>query len=95
VPVGVTEDPKLAGELCTIDGDRLDRRRVTSPRGDYGGWYDALARAINTRDETALAVGAEEARDVIRLVELAWTSVRERRTVDVADGELRAKWASV
>jgi predicted dehydrogenase len=70
----------------------LERRRITSPRGDYGKWYETLARAINAGDERELEISPEQARDVIRLIELAWTSVREKKTIDVTDGALVADW---
>jgi scyllo-inositol 2-dehydrogenase (NADP+) len=86
------EAPELSGELVTFTSGALERRRIPSPRGNYGQWYETLARAIGAGDQRELQVSPEQARDVIRLIELAWISVRERRTVDVTDGELLAGW---
>lgn len=53
--------------------------RVESETGDYRGFYDNVYRAIT--ENAALAVTAGQARNTIRIIELARQSSAEKRTV--------------
>ena len=55
--------------------------KVESEQGDYREYFINLRDAINGKAE--LAVKPEEARDVMRIIELAFQSSQERRTVEV------------
>lgn len=59
----------------TLDGQHVQKRIPTIP-GNYLGYYDSVYAAI--REGKPLAVTAEQARDVIRLIEAAYESNRER-----------------
>lgn len=55
--------------------------KVESEHGDYKEYFINLRDAINGKAE--LAVKPEEARDVMRVIELAFQSSQERRTIEV------------
>ncbi len=55
--------------------------KVESEHGDYREYFINLRDAINGKAE--LAVKPEEARDVMRVIELAFQSSQERRTIEV------------
>ena len=57
--------------------------RYETASGDWAELYRNLAEAIGAGDRTRLAVKPEEAVEVLRLIELAQRSSRERRVVDV------------
>jgi len=70
------DDAALFGRFTDADGSATT---IETLPGRYTAFYDGVAAAI--RDGTALPVEAREARDVIRLIEAAQVSARERRTV--------------
>jgi predicted dehydrogenase len=55
--------------------------KVESEQGDYRDYFINLRDAINGKAE--IAVKPEEARNVIRIIELAFLSSREKRTVSI------------
>lgn len=55
--------------------------KVESEQGDYREYFINLRDAINGKAE--LAVKPEEARDVMRIIELAFQSSQEKRTIEV------------
>jgi predicted dehydrogenase len=55
--------------------------KIESELGDYKDYFINLRDAINGKGE--LAVKAEEARDVMRIIELAFQSSEEKRTISV------------
>ncbi len=55
--------------------------KIASLRGSYGDFYDNLYEAI--REGKTLKVKAEEAASVIRIIELAYKSSEEGRTIEV------------
>ena len=59
----------------------LERSILRTELGDYRGFYANVRDAVHGAGE--LAVSAEDGRRVIRLLELARESSRERRTLDV------------
>jgi len=69
------DDPALFGRFTDADGTVAT---IDSLPGRYTAFYDGVAAAI--RDGAPLPVEAREARDVIRVIEAAQISARERRT---------------
>ncbi len=75
------EEPKeIWGKLNVLDngGDHIEY--VRSERGNYPAFYQNIYEAII--GESELQVRPEQARDVIRIIELAEESWNERRTVE-------------
>ncbi|WP_129357129.1 oxidoreductase [Sorangium cellulosum] len=75
-PAWGQEDPRWHGTLLTADGER---RVIESLPGAYEAYYEGIAAAI--LDGGPPPVRAEEARDVIRVIEAAMKSSAERRTI--------------
>jgi predicted dehydrogenase len=68
------EDEKNWGALTVcVGGDRRERR-IPTERSDYSWFYANVRDAI--RGDAALEVTAEQARDVVRVIELAHESSR-------------------
>ncbi|WP_437897032.1 oxidoreductase [Sorangium sp. So ce124] len=78
VPEWGREDPRWFGTLVTATGER---RTIESLPGAYDAYYEAIAAAI--LDGAPPPVRAEEARDVIRVIEAAMKSAAERRTISL------------
>ncbi|WP_437797822.1 oxidoreductase [Sorangium sp. So ce693] len=78
VPEWGREDPRWFGTLVTASGER---RTIESLPGAYEAYYEAIAAAI--LDGAPPPVRAEEARDVIRVIEAAMKSAAERRTISL------------
>ncbi|KAI9677383.1 MAG: hypothetical protein M1817_006335 [Caeruleum heppii] len=79
------EAEQTHGYLTTIDGDLPRRRRfppVDPPT--YAEFYRQLAHALAGKGK--VPVDAQEARNVIRIIELARQSSRDGRTVPVENG---------
>jgi scyllo-inositol 2-dehydrogenase (NADP+) len=70
------DDPALFGRFTDADGTTT---LIDTLPGRYTEYYEGVATAI--RGEGELPVSAQEARDVIRVIEAAQISARERRTV--------------
>lgn len=77
------EDPTIYGKLNILQGESDYITHIESERGNYPAFYSNVAQAI--RGEAPLAVTATQARNVIRLIELAEQSWKERRTLDVTN----------
>jgi scyllo-inositol 2-dehydrogenase (NADP+) len=75
------EAPEFWGTHTRCDG-KVTREKYATLAGRYPDYYDNLYRAINGQDE--LAVKPEQARDVIRMIELAQQSDAERRMIPVS-----------
>jgi len=75
------EDPSIYGKLNIIQDGEDYITLIESERGNFPGYYANVAAAI--RGQEPLAVQAVEARNVIRIIELAEQSWAERRTIDV------------
>lgn len=72
------DDPALFGRFTDVDGTVAT---IDSLPGRYTAFYEGIAASI--RDGSPLPVEAREARDVIRVIEAAQLSARERRTVSL------------
>jgi scyllo-inositol 2-dehydrogenase (NADP+) len=70
------------GELTTQVGALTLKGKIKTLPGCYQAYYEGMAAAI--RGEKALPVTAGEARDVIRVIECAIQSHRERRAIAFA-----------
>jgi len=68
--------PALFGRFTDVDGTVAT---IDTLPGRYTAFYDGVAAAI--RDGAPLPVDPREARDVIRVIEAAQVSARDRRTV--------------
>lgn len=69
------------GTLCTVSGDERQVRAVRTTIGDYGLFYDNLYRAL--REDADLLVPPDQAVDVLRILEAAQQSQREKRRVSL------------
>ncbi|TKA79636.1 hypothetical protein B0A55_03424, partial [Friedmanniomyces simplex] len=78
------EPESLHGSLTTVDGEGKMERRVyetIGPPKTYLEFYRVFAKAL--RGEGEVPVRAEEARDCLRVIEAAFLSSREGRTVEL------------
>jgi len=74
------EPPEIWGTLnTTVNGIHI-LGKTESATGDYRIFYQNIYRAITGQDP--LLVTAEQARNTIRIIELAWQSEQEKRTLD-------------
>lgn len=88
--LGVSADNSRIGTESEDDWGTLDtefnglhfRGKIASEYGDYRSFYDNLYRVL--QGEASLAVRAEEARDVIRLIELAYESDVQGQVLSVS-----------
>ncbi|HYW96090.1 MAG TPA: Gfo/Idh/MocA family oxidoreductase, partial [Bacteroidales bacterium] len=69
------------GLLNTTIGDLHFRGRIETLPGNYSAYYDNIYRAL--RHGEALAVTARQGANVIRIIEAAYRSARERRTISI------------
>jgi predicted dehydrogenase len=77
------EDPERQwGTLSLTVGDSA--QKVKSERGDYRGFYANLRDAVT--QGAPLAVAPEQALDTMRVIQMAYRSSRERRTVAWNEG---------
>ena len=73
------EDEQWWGKInSTIQGVHVERK-VETQRGNYCEFYDNLHHAI--RDQQALAIQPEEAKEVIRLIEVCYESNKLKRAI--------------
>jgi len=75
------EEPKEAWGTITQGNGKLERAKYTTLAGCYPEYYNNVYRAITGKEE--LAVKPEQSRNVIRLIELAEQSAREKRLIPV------------
>jgi predicted dehydrogenase len=73
------EAPEAWGILSLIDGDKLSERIIPTEPGDYREYYENVRDAI--LGKAALAVTPQAALSVMRALELAQQSSRERRAI--------------
>ncbi|KAH7099567.1 putative NAD binding Rossmann fold oxidoreductase [Auriculariales sp. MPI-PUGE-AT-0066] len=64
------ENPNIHGVLTTEAGKRV----IVSEKGNYLDWYRGVAAALEANDPSLLPVKPEQARDVIRAIEIAYES---------------------
>jgi predicted dehydrogenase len=74
------KEPETAwGKLNTLENGEAVEKKIETLPGSYMDFFDNLYEAI--REAKPLAVKAEEAREVIRLIEACYQSSREKRAV--------------
>jgi scyllo-inositol 2-dehydrogenase (NADP+) len=79
---GWGEEPESTwGNITHCDGE-ITRQKYRTLAGNYPGYYTNVYRAITGQEE--LAVKAEQSRNIIRLIELADQSAREKRMISCA-----------
>lgn len=98
-PADIVKDPMYGAEpetlwgtlenLCGEPGEVEVVRSTwpTAERGNYGALFVNLAEVI--RDGKEAEVKWEESAEVIEIIEAAYQSAREARTVDIVDNEMR------
>ncbi len=75
-------DPEEMYGLLVTDKDGKDiKERIPTMKGDYSGYYDSIFESI--RNGAPLAVTAESARDVIRVIEAAYESAKLGQVVQM------------
>lgn len=70
------------GKINALDGELFVQSKYPTLPGNYMAYYDNIYGAI--RENKPLAVQAGEARNVIRIIEAAYQSSREKRVVDLS-----------
>ncbi|KAJ3057392.1 hypothetical protein HK097_007571 [Rhizophlyctis rosea] len=79
------EEESHSGELSVevTQGGEIKRERVKTLKGRYDFFFDNVAKAVLAGNPDLLEVTAEQATNVIRLIEAAQKSSAERRTIDL------------
>ena len=75
------EPENQKGLLHTEKDGKVVREYIPSLKGNYGEYYDAMYEAI--RNNKPLPVTAEEGRNVIRIIEAAYQSDKEKKMVEI------------
>ncbi len=79
---GWGEEPESDwGKMNALEGEVFVEGKYHTLPGNYLEFYDNLYEAI--REQASLAVPPEEARNVVRIIEAAYLSSRERRVVEI------------
>ncbi len=76
-----TDAPEMYGLLNSESGETEKRERIPTIPGNYMAYYDNIYNHL--RNGSELAVTPNEAMDVIRVIEAAYISAREGRTVSL------------
>ena len=79
------EDPSFQGTLSIVENGKDVEEKIESEYGSGQDFYKNIVAAI--KGEEDLFIKPEQARDVIRLLELAEKSWSEQRTIPL-EGEL-------
>ena len=69
------------GKINALEGEVFVKGKIPTEAGNYMAFYENLHKAI--REDATLAVSPEEARNVIRIIEAAYLSSREKRVVSI------------
>lgn len=79
------EDESQGGELSieVSEGGEITTGRLPTLQGRYDLFFENVANAVSARDPEILEVTAGQATNVIRIIEAALRSSKERRTVDL------------
>ena len=67
--------------MHTEKDGKVIRERIPALQGNYYDYYDAVYKAMT--GESSSAVTGEEGLNVIKIIEAAYQSNKERRTVDI------------
>jgi len=78
------EDESMSGQLTVLkDGKPVTRTLPNIKPKTYAALYSGFAEAIENGGEAAVPVKASEARDVLRIIEAAKESAKNRKTVSL------------
>lgn len=75
------EPESQQGWLHTEVGSQIIKRHIESERGNYGDYYDGMYEAI--RNDKEVPVKAEDGREVIKIIEAAYRSNKERKVIEL------------
>jgi predicted dehydrogenase len=76
-----TEPESERGLLHTEKDGKLIRKHISTLQGNYYDYYDAVYNSLTGKD--ALAVTGEDGLNVIKIIEAAYQSNREKRVVEL------------
>ncbi len=76
------EPPEAWGTLTHVEGDKIEERTIPTEAGNYCEYYENVRDAI--LGKATLAVTPQAALNVMRVLELAQQSSRERRVIQYA-----------
>jgi predicted dehydrogenase len=76
------EPPETWGTLTQMEGDKVEERTIPTEAGNYCEYYENVRDAI--LGKATLAVTPQAALNVMRVLELAQQSSRERRVIQYA-----------
>lgn len=76
-----TEPESQKGLLHTEKNGEVIRKYIDSEKGNYNEYYDAIYKAL--RNNEPLPVTAEEALDVIKIIEAAYKSNETKKAIDL------------
>lgn len=77
------EDPSIYGKLNIVEDGRDVEEIIASERGSYPDFYQNVADTI--LGQATLIASPDQARDVIRIIELGYQSQSERRVISTED----------
>jgi scyllo-inositol 2-dehydrogenase (NADP+) len=75
------EPDTARGILHTEKEGKVIRELVTTERGNYGDYYEGVFQAMRNNEE--MPVTAEQGLNVIRIIETAFRSSKERKVIDL------------
>ncbi len=75
------DDEDFFGTLYTVTGSGVSAEKIETEIGNYGGYYDNIYQAMRYGAE--LLVKPEEAVDVLRIVEAAQESQKQKRRISL------------
>ncbi len=75
------DDESSFGTLYTVTDGGVSQERIATEVGNYGGYYDNIYQAM--RHGAGLLVKPEEAVDVLRIVEAAQESQKQKRRISL------------
>lgn len=73
------DDESSFGTLYTVTDNGISQEKIVTELGNYGGYYDNIYQAM--RHGAGLLVKPEEAADVLRIVEAAQESQKQKRRI--------------
>ncbi|MNM89718.1 putative oxidoreductase YvaA [compost metagenome] len=77
------EDPSIYGKLNIVEDGKDVEEIIASERGSYPDFYQNVADTI--LGQATLIASPDQARDVIRIIELGYQSQSERRVISTED----------
>lgn len=75
------DDESSYGTLCTVTDSEISQKKIPTECGRYDKYYDNIFHAI--KDGAELLVKPEEAVDVLKIIEAAQESEKEKRRISI------------